>query len=341
MALWETQPLLEEYREGVLECVHQGMLCVVDPSGVRRAIGDSSWPCFYRSCSKPIQALPILERELDRKYGLTEEEAAMFSASHWGDPYHVALLHSIMEKTGLREEQMIMLPTYPNRPASAEALMLAGKPRRKIYHNCSGKHLGMMLLQRELGGNVEDYWRRDSAAQKEILKAIEGMTDVPAEEIHVGVDGCGVPVYAVPFSAIATSFLRLQCPELIRDEVLAEAARRNAAMIHRYPNTIAGENVVCSILAQDPDLLGKSGAKGVYVLASRSRKVGVVAKIMDGGEDEFGSIALHICRQLGCTGPVMEQMERAYPDVIINDNREVVGEKRCAFQLDDSHPTRR
>lgn len=330
----ETQALIEEYREEVLECVHEGMACVVGPEGVRKAIGDPNWRCFYRSCSKPIQALPIIQLELDRKYGLTEEEAAIFSASHWGDPYHVGLLERVMEKTGLREEQMIMLPTYPNRPEAAEALMLAGKPRRKIYHNCSGKHLGMMLLQRELGGKTEDYWRRDSLAQHEILRAIEGMTDVPAGEISVGVDGCGVPVYAVPFHAIATSFLRLQCPELIADDALAEAARRNAAMIHRYPNTIAGENVVCSILASDPDLLGKSGAKGVYVLASRSRQVGVVAKIMDGSNDEFGSIALYICRQLGCSDLVMEELEKAYPDVVINDNREVVGQKHCAFSLD-------
>ena len=80
----QTEVLFEEYREGVLECLHYGTACVVDRNGVVASVGDSDWTCFFRSASKPIQALPVLVRGLHRKYGLSEEEKERFTAAHPG-----------------------------------------------------------------------------------------------------------------------------------------------------------------------------------------------------------------------------------------------------------------
>ena len=87
-----TKVLFEEYRVDILECVHHGAACVVDKDGITAAVGDTDWTCFYRSASKPIQSLPVLIHGLDQKYGLTEEETALFSGSHWGDEEHVRVL---------------------------------------------------------------------------------------------------------------------------------------------------------------------------------------------------------------------------------------------------------
>ena len=329
----KTEILFEEYRGELLECVHSGMIAVVDRSGITASCGDTDWMCYYRSCSKPIQSLPVILRGLDRKYGLTEEETAMFSASHYGDPYHIALLESILQKTGLREEQLIMRPIYPDRESERLRLLRAGLPPRRLYHCCSGKHLGMLLRARELSEPEEDYWRMDSRVQHEILRVISAMSAVPEQTIRMGVDGCGVPVYAVPFHAIASSFLRLQCPELIEDEQLQEAAARNCAMLHRYPNTIAGENVVCSILTADPDVLGKSGAAGVYAMGIRSLGIGIAAKVLDGSHDEYGSLPLHICRQLGYETDTTRKLAQCYSDVIRNSNGDPIGIRKAVFSL--------
>lgn len=80
-----TKVLFEEYREDILECVHHGTVCVVNKDGIAAAVGDPGWICYYRSASKPIQSLPVLIHGLDLKYGLTEEETALFSGSHWGN----------------------------------------------------------------------------------------------------------------------------------------------------------------------------------------------------------------------------------------------------------------
>ncbi len=328
-----TAELFEEYRGGILECVHSGMIVAVDEKGVVMSCGDTDWMCYYRSCSKPIQSLPVIMRRLDEKYGLTKEEAAMFSASHFGDAYHIRLLKSIMEKTELSEEQLIMRPIYPDREEERVSLLREGLPPGKLYHCCSGKHLGMMLLSRELGEAVEDYWRPQSKTQEEILKVLSQMADVPVEKIKMGTDGCGVPVYAVPFRQIALSFLRLQCPDLIKDGRLREAVERNTAMIHTYPNTIAGENVICSILCREPDILAKSGAAGVYAMGIKSRRTGIVAKVLDGTHDVYGQTARHILLQMGYDRPVLREIEKYYPDTILNGNGQTIGERRAVLSL--------
>lgn len=328
-----TEVLFEEYRGELLECVHSGMITIVDRSGIVASCGDTDWMCYYRSCSKPIQSLPVIMRRLDQKYGLTEEETAMFSASHFGDPYHIALLESILLKTGLREDQLIMKPIYPDRESERLRLLRAGLPPRKLYHCCSGKHLGMLLLARELSEPEDTYWRMDSRVQHEILRTIAAMSGVTEQMIRMGIDGCGVPVYAVPFHAIAASFLRLQCPELIENDLLREAVIRNCDMIHRYPNTIAGEGVVCSILTADRDVLGKSGAAGVYAMGIQSLGLGIVAKVLDGSHDEYGSLPLHICRQLGYETNATRKLAQCYSDVIFNSNHDPVGIRKAVFTL--------
>lgn len=325
--------LFEEYREGILECAHQGMVCAVDENGIFASVGDTDWQCYYRSCSKPIQALPVIMRGLDQKYGLTEEETAIFSGSHAGDPEHVRVLESIMKKTGLKEEQMIMLPTYPGRPEERERLLREGQAPRKIYHNCSGKHLGLMLLVRELGEPVEKYWVRGSKTQEEIIKVISAMSDVPTEKILVGVDGCGVPVYAVPFHSIAASYLKLVRPEQIQDWHLREAVEKNMKILHEYPNMLGCAGDIGSVMTANSDLIGKSGAKGVYAMGIRSLGLGIVFKIMDGSQEEFASGVLHILDELGYPKEIREELSVCCSDKIVNDNKEVVGDRRAVFHL--------
>lgn len=334
----KTAELFEEYRGDILECVHSGMIVIVDEKGAVMSCGDTDWMCYYRSCSKPIQSLPVILRRLDEKYGLTKEETAMFSASHFGDAYHIRLLESIMEKTGLLEEQLIMRAIYPDREEERISLLKKGLPPRKLYHCCSGKHLGMMLLSRELGEAETDYWRPESKTQEEILQVLSQMTDVPAGEIRMGTDGCGVPVYAVPFRQIAVSFLRLQCPDLIKDRQLREAVERNTGMIHKYPNTIAGEKVICSLLCKEPDILAKSGAAGVYAMGIKSRRIGIAAKVLDGTHDVYGQIARHILLQIGYETPVLKEIEKCYPDTILNSNGQPIGERKAVFSL-SGNPT--
>lgn len=325
--------LFEEYREGVLECLHYGAACVVNAQGVVASIGDPNWLCFYRSASKPIQALPVLMRGLHKKYGLTEEETAIFSGSHWGDADHIRVCESILKKADLREEDMCMLPTYPSRAANKEAMLRKNMPSRKIYHNCAGKHLALMLLARDLGESISDYWKRESKTQAVIQEMIAYMSDTPMDEISIGVDGCGVPVFAVPFQRIARSYLKLSCPDLIPDADVRRTVEENMQRLHAYPNMIAGQNIVDSIITSNPDLVAKSGAMGVYAIGCKSKQLGLVFKTADGSHDEFAASAIEAFKQLNIAPETISEIEKYYPDTIVNDNQFIVGKRKAVFKL--------
>ena len=66
-------PLARECRGKTLDLTHFGYLVIVDEnSKVLYSVGDPDDIVFYRSASKPVQALPVIARGLDRKFGLTE-----------------------------------------------------------------------------------------------------------------------------------------------------------------------------------------------------------------------------------------------------------------------------
>lgn len=322
------QPILNQYRAGYLECTHYGIACVVDEEDNKHTIGNSDWYSFYRSASKPIQSLPTLMEGLHEKYSLTKEETAIFSGSHWGEKYHIGLLESICEKTGLREDDMIMLPTYPLNNDEKTKLLQRGMPPRKLYHNCSGKHLALMLLSRELGEDTKNYWKLESKAQSAILHVISQMTDIPIEKIHIGVDGCGVPVYGVPIHAIAKSFLRLACPELLKDRTLAAAIQYNRSCIQAAPIALDGEKGPCACMSRTGDIIAKAGALGVYAFGCESKRLGVVVKISDGSDAKAAFCAKSILEQLSYQDSAMLQdLRRICPSDIYNDNRILVGKQ--------------
>lgn len=320
------QPILNQYRAGYLECMHYGIACVVDEEGISHVIGNPDWYSFYRSASKPIQSLPTLMEGLHEKYSLTKEETAIFSGSHWGEKRHVELLESICQKTGLNENDMVMLPTYPLNGDVKSELIRNGMPPRKIYHNCSGKHLSLMLLSRELGENPKDYWQVNSKAQTAILRVVSQMTDVSADQIHIGVDGCGVPVYGVPIHAIAKSFLRLACPDLVKDQSLAAAICDNRSCIQAAPMALDGEKGPCACMSRTGDIIAKAGALGVYVFGCESERLAVVVKMSDGSDAKAAFCATSILENLGYSDlNMLRDLKQICPAEIYNDNRILVG----------------
>jgi L-asparaginase II len=226
-----------------------------------------------------------------------------------------------------------MLPTYPNRPARKEALLRANMPPRKIYHNCAGKHLALMLLARELGENVPDYWKRDSKTQTIVKEMVAYMSGVSEDEISIGVDGCGVPVFAVPFWRIGQAYLKLACPELIDDPAIRQAVEANMARLHAFPNMIAGANVVDTIITAKEGMIAKSGAMGVYAIGCRDKRLGIVFKTADGSHDEFAASAIEAFIQLGIDPELIEEIKKFYPDTIVNDNKFIVGNRKAVFKL--------
>ncbi|TCZ72854.1 asparaginase [Paenibacillus albiflavus] len=327
--------LVREMRGNVVENVHRGHIVVVDEKGqVLRATGDPAHITYLRSSGKPIQALPAVMSGIARKFGLTDRELSLLAASHRGESFHIEALDSMKQKLGLTDEHLLCSPTYPLNPATRDELLKKGQTTRRMYHNCSGKHLGMMALCKSKGYPLEGYYEPEHPVQQEILHVMSVMTGCKPEEIGRGVDGCGVPVFAMPLRNLAHAFLKLGCPELIEDIEMRKAADQITRAMNAYPEMISGTDAICTQLLMDANIVAKGGAQGVYCFGLRQERLGFALKIMDGSSDEWPLIIASILEQIGYQNQAtIDRLYQIANQEIVNDNKRIVGRNEACFTL--------
>src|SRR5690625_1853495 len=176
-----TTTIAEEYRGGNLENKHEGAMCILDENGkVIYSKGDvENNPIFYRSAMKPIQAIAAFDTDIEEKYSLTREEMALFSASQRGENYHQKSLDSLIKKLGIKEDLLICGESYPLNEQPKIRYICEGKRKRKLLHNCSGKHLGFLAYSREMGESTKDYGEVDHPLQQRIKEEVESLSEYP------------------------------------------------------------------------------------------------------------------------------------------------------------------
>ncbi len=327
--------LIEEYRGELLECVHRGYICCVNEDGqVVYSIGDPGFVTFMRSSAKPIQAIPLIKRGIDTKYNLSNKEITVMTGSHRAEPFHVTALESIIDKVKIDEDELICLPTYPLSMNAKEEILRNGGEKRRIYHNCSGKHMGILTLCTDMNCDKREYWNINSPAQQEILSHISMISGYPREQIKVGTDGCGVPVFAMPMKNLAMAYMKMACPDTIGDELTRDAVIKLTKLMNENYEMVSGTDLICSLLLMDDNIVAKGGAKGVYCFGLRDERLGFSIKIIDGSEEEWPLIVASILEQINYKNKdTIDRIKRVFPRVIVNDNNKEVGESIVRFKL--------
>jgi L-asparaginase II len=320
-------PIFQLTRGDIVESVHFGAIAVVDPTGNLVArYGDPDLITFTRSSAKPLQALPFLESGGMSHFGLTLQEVALLCASHSGTDEHLAVIQSIQAKTGVREgDLMCGVHTVYDRK-TAEAMRERGEVPTPNRHNCSGKHTGMLAFARMLGVSTDPdqlaYIDPRHPVQQRILHTLAEMAELNPEEIHVGVDGCSAPNFALPLKNTALAFARLCQPDGLT-EARAETCRLITKAMLTYPEMIGGpDNFDTTLMsAAQGRVICKGGAEGFQAfgimpgaIKPGSPALGVAFKVSDGdlkghnfpAGDPHGhvrpAIVLEILRQLGVFG---------------------------------------
>lgn len=327
--------LVKEYRGDIVECIHKGYICIVGDDGkVKCSIGDDNFVTYMRSSAKPIQAIPLIKRNIDEKYKLNDKELTVMTGSHRAEPFHVEALEGIMKKVGIEESELICLPTYPLGVKAKEDILRNNGEKRRIYHNCSGKHLGLLTLCRELKCDTKTYWDKDNEAQKEILKYISNLSNYKEDKVLIGTDGCGVPVFGMPMKNLATIYMKMACPDLIKDEDTRTAVKKITTLMNENYEMVSGTNLICSVLLQDKNIIAKGGAKGVYCFGLKKERLGIAIKVLDGSEEEWPLIVSEILTQIGYENEeTIERLNNVFPSVIVNDNEKIVGHSETEFTI--------
>jgi L-asparaginase II len=251
----------------------------------------------------------------------------------------------MLRKIGLNESYLKCGPHEPYSPEAAEGLRIAGLKPEAIHNNCSGKHAGMLAVARKVGAPVETYDEADNPVQLLMAREIERFSGVPEQDLVVGIDGCGIPCFAVPVYSMALMYARLINPPLEWDEKTRKACGRIIHAMTAYPEMIGGRTA-----SQDTALMGmlgtnfiaKAGAEGVFTGAvlpgSRwPRGLAMALKIDDGdpGRRARRPVVTELLRQLELISDRQARELGTYGNSPIQNNRgERVGEVRASFQLE-------
>lgn len=284
-----------------MESVHEIAACAIDTDGnVVFSSGNIDEPVYLRSTAKPFIAAAAIAAGVREKFEIQPHEIALMAASHTGEPFHVAAARSILDKIGMDESALQCGAHLPYNAEAAADLQRRGIAPTPIYNNCSGKHAGILALCKAIGADPSTYMNTDNPAQQRILDLCARVSDENTAKMPLGVDGCGIPVYATSLRHAALSFVRLATLENGLNEEDAAALRivRDSMMAH--PEYVSGTGEFDSELMETAQrtLACKSGAEGVHGTAVIGRG-GLVVKVVDGTSRARGPAVLSILRSLG------------------------------------------
>jgi len=327
---------VEVKRGSLTENFIRADIAVVSADGrLLASLGDAYKYTYMRSCSKPIQAMVPVQAGIAGKYALTEKELAIMCASHNGEDFHVSAVRSILHKIGLDESYLQCGPAYSfGNPKVTEEYMRKGIPPMAVINNCSGKHSAMLALCQSEGYDTADYYKPEHPVQQRILAKLAGISEYPQEKISIGVDGCGVPVFALPIFNMALAYAKFtNMTETAADyaaaELLCDAMTNN-------PEMIAGSGSFTSELMRvaGGTLIAKEGADGVYCIGMRGSKLGIAIKCEDGNLTHISCIAMSVLEQLRLLNEVqLSELGRFKVKENVNCRSEVIGSVEPVFVL--------
>jgi len=341
--------LVEVWRGPIVESRHSGHLVAVDANGADVcSLGSPESVTYLRSSGKPFQALPVVFSGAADRFGFTEREVAIACGSHNGEPIHVQTVRSMLEKIGLDESALKCGAHEPYSVDVARELIRTSQAPAAIQNNCSGKHAAMLALAKHIGAPAETYDELSNPVQEMILQTVSDFSGVQIEDIAIGIDGCGVPVFGISVRAMALMYARLVSPpQSIPPEVRSACGRIVKSMIS-FPEMIGGSKDRLDtelIRAAAGKLISKIGAEGVYTIGILPssvwpKGVGFALKVEDGDDKRARPPAvIDALRQLGVlSASELETLSNYSPAVIVNRRGERTGEARAAFTLEIVRP---
>jgi L-asparaginase II len=284
-----------------IEAWHSAAVAVVDGDGrIIRSLGDPELVTFTRSAVKPLQALPLCLTGTCDVLAIDGEELALAAASHDGSDLHRAVAARLLAKAGAGVEHLRCGAHWPIGMRTAGSHPCAGEDRDPLRHNCSGKHAGFLAVARTLGVAPERYLERDSPVQRAVARAVADACEVDPESLSVATDGCSAPNFALPLSALARGFKNLATRDPSGTPLDAALARVRAAM-QAHPEMVSGPTRFDAQLqrALAGRIVCKGGAEALQAIGFSDPPLGIVVKVLDGGERALAPIVLAVLRELG------------------------------------------
>ena len=329
-------PLVTVSRSGLVESTHYGDVVVANCEGrVLAFAGDPERLAYMRSSSKPLQALLVVQTGAADEFHFTDKELAICCASHCGSADHVATVLGILEKLGLTEADLECGTHMPGDAEERNRITSEGTQPRPAHNNCSGKHCGMLASAVAMDVATEGYSKIEHPVQQKTLANMAAMCEMPAADIRLGTDGCGVPTFGMPLRNMAIGYARLTSPDSALCPASAEALRISNAMA-AAPVMISGAGSFNTTLLEvaGSHITCKGGAEGLFMLGVRGHDMGLAVKVSDASGRAQPPAVLAALAQLDILDSQQREKMAAFarPEVR-NCHDDVVGETRAVLEL--------
>jgi L-asparaginase II len=335
--------LVHVTRSGEVESVHRGCIVITDSTGRLLAhAGDPEMRVFWRSAAKLHQALPLLMCGGLERWKFSDAELAVICGSHNGEPAQVQCVRSILDRVGVSPQALHCGAQEPYGHQASRELIRHGEEPSSLHNTCSGNHAGLLALDKLLGGSSREYDALNADAQQRALTMVATFAGLPPSSIFTGIDGCGIPAYRTPLSALAAAFARLVSVPTGWPSDIRQAAARIVAAVTAQPDFVSGIGELDTELmrAFSGAAICKLGAEAVCAVAFKATDrlpdgLGVAIKIEDGLGNRARSVVLAaILEQLELGETSQRAAFSSHVERSVKTRRgETVGEIRPVFQL--------
>ncbi len=329
--------LTKTYRGDLLDTFATGHIAVTDETGrLLYSAGNPEYMAYSRSSIKLVQAMVPVEVGAVDAYNFTQQELAQICASHNGEKLHYDTVMNLLEKIGLKEEHLQCGTHYPLGAAASKEMMAKGEVPTPAYNNCSGKHTGMLSAVNYLKEDLDTYYKVEHPHQQRILEMIADVCCYPKEDIVVGLDGCGVPVHAMPVRNFAYGTARMTRPLDTLGKDRGEIAKRVVEAVMAYPENVSGsDKLEKKLMEKYPgEVFIKRGAAGYCIVGLMKEGLGIALKVDDGQEATQTAVVLEVLKQLGfISNEDMKDFENHHRPTVYNHKKELAGYTQCEFTL--------
>ena len=268
-------------RSEYIESEHFGCGAIVDSDGkILKEWGDSSQLIFPRSALKPIQSLNLYKDGYIDKVNLTEKQIAFSTSSHFAEDIHQELINDWLKNLNLDESMLACGEDWPWQLHYKFKAYDKYKKKRKIFHNCSGKHCAHLAVSVQRDLPINNYNSQLHPLQKELFNLIENLSEFKINQI--GVDGCTLPNPMLPINKFG--YLLAKFTDYKKIDNLGTIAKKIFESCVNEPDYAGGADSDNSLLTKlfNKRVFFKNGAEGVFVAIIPEKKISIVVKILDG-----------------------------------------------------------
>ncbi len=273
--------MVEVTRSGFTESTHSGVAVLINSSGeTLQEWGNSNTLIYPRSALKPIQTLNLYKDGVAEVLGFSDTLIALTTASHHAENIHQKMINNWLKKMNLKEKNLSCGPSWPWNIKDQFKAHLKYKIKRKIFHNCSGKHCGHLAVSKYKNLPIKNYQNKDHPIQKDLINLVEDLSKYKIKKI--GVDGCTLPNPLIPLKKFAFAMAQLADYKKLNEH--SAIAKRIFDSCVKFPEITGGNKSINSILTKlsKGKIFVKNGAEGVFVAIIPEKKSALAVKIIDG-----------------------------------------------------------